>query len=76
MLGWAFAEYLARLVGGIPMSQGEIVRPRDLGLGEGALAALSSAEVQALMAEGGTRRATRPPGRADRRRRARRLGPG
>ncbi len=54
MLGWAFAEYLARLVGGIPMSQGEIVRPRDLGLGEGALAALSSAEVQTLMAEGGT----------------------
>ncbi len=54
MLGWAFAEYLARLVGGIPMSQGEIVRPHDLGLDEGALAALSSAEVQALMAEGGS----------------------
>jgi (2S)-methylsuccinyl-CoA dehydrogenase len=54
MLAWAFAEYLARLVGGIPMSQGEIVRPRDLGLDEGALAALACAEVQALMAEGGT----------------------
>ncbi len=54
ILAWACAEYLARIVGGIPMSQGEIVRPRDLGLGEGALAALASAEVQALIAEGGT----------------------
>ena len=25
-------EYLAQIVGGIPMSQGEIVRPTDLGL--------------------------------------------
>jgi (2S)-methylsuccinyl-CoA dehydrogenase len=28
----ALAEYLAQVVGGIPMSQGEIVRPRDVGL--------------------------------------------
>jgi (2S)-methylsuccinyl-CoA dehydrogenase len=28
----ALAEYLAQIVGGIPMSQGEIVRPHDLGL--------------------------------------------
>jgi (2S)-methylsuccinyl-CoA dehydrogenase len=28
----ALAEYLAQVVGGIPMSQGEIVRPHDLGL--------------------------------------------
>ncbi len=28
----AFGEYLAQLVGGIPMSQNEIVRPYDLGL--------------------------------------------
>src|SRR5882672_8704554 len=25
-------EYLAQIVGGIPMSQGELLRPRDLGL--------------------------------------------
>ena len=25
-------EYLAQIIGGIPMSQGEIVRPADLGL--------------------------------------------
>jgi (2S)-methylsuccinyl-CoA dehydrogenase len=29
----AFAEYLARIAGGIPMNQVEIVRPHDLGLG-------------------------------------------
>jgi (2S)-methylsuccinyl-CoA dehydrogenase len=42
-------EYLAQIAGGIPMSQGEIVRPRDLGLSpsmvaqqvEGPLAALA-----------------------------------
>ncbi len=28
-----FAEYVNQMVGGIPMSQGEIVRPRDLGVG-------------------------------------------
>jgi len=28
----AFGEYLAQLLGGIPMSQGEIVRPSDVGL--------------------------------------------
>src|ERR1044071_374728 len=27
-----FGEYLAQMLGGIPMSQGEIVRPGDLGL--------------------------------------------
>jgi (2S)-methylsuccinyl-CoA dehydrogenase len=43
-------EYLAQIAGGIPMSQGEIVRPRDLGLSpsmvvqqvEGPLAALAA----------------------------------
>ena len=28
-------EYLAQIIGGIPMSQGEVVRPFDLGLGSG-----------------------------------------
>src|SRR5439155_23667712 len=58
-------EYLAQIVGGIPMSQGEMVRPRDLGLSpsmvaqqvEGPLAALMSgteprrARLVVLMAE-------------------------
>jgi (2S)-methylsuccinyl-CoA dehydrogenase len=61
----AVEEYLAQIVGGIPMSQGEMVRPRDLGLStsmvaqqvEGPLAALMSgteqrrARLVALMAE-------------------------
>ncbi len=33
------SEYLAQIQGGIPMSQGEIVRPGDLGLAAGAVAA-------------------------------------
>ena len=32
-------EYLAQIFGGIPISQGEIVRPADLGLSAGAVAA-------------------------------------
>jgi (2S)-methylsuccinyl-CoA dehydrogenase len=58
-------EYLAQIVGGIPMSQGEMVRPRDLGLStsmvaqqvEGLLAAFTSgteqrrARLVALMAD-------------------------
>ncbi|MEM6668253.1 MAG: acyl-CoA dehydrogenase family protein [Pseudomonadota bacterium] len=32
LLQVAFGEYLAQLRGGIPMSQGEMVRPQDLGL--------------------------------------------
>jgi (2S)-methylsuccinyl-CoA dehydrogenase len=58
-------EYLAQIVGGIPMSPGEMVRPRDLGLSpamvaqqvEGPLAALAvgadqrRARLVALMAE-------------------------
>ncbi len=32
MLQAAFGEYLAQIHGGIPMSQGEIIRPADLGL--------------------------------------------
>ncbi|TXH34353.1 MAG: acyl-CoA dehydrogenase [Rhodospirillaceae bacterium] len=39
----AFAEYLAQLGGGLAMSQGEIVRPSDLGLSAHDLAALDPA---------------------------------
>jgi (2S)-methylsuccinyl-CoA dehydrogenase len=33
----AFAEYLSRLAGGLPMSQGEIIRPHDLYVDDNAL---------------------------------------
>jgi len=39
----AFGEYLNQLAGGIPMSQGEIVRPADLGLSEDDVAAFRAA---------------------------------
>jgi (2S)-methylsuccinyl-CoA dehydrogenase len=41
ILQLGFGEYLAQIVGGIPMSQGEIVRPSDLGLGASDLQTLS-----------------------------------
>ena len=55
MRDWAMAEYLARIEGGIPMSQVEIVRPADLCLPEAAILAFSGdAAVRGLIAEGGT----------------------
>ena len=48
-----FGEYLAQLKGGIPMSQGEIVRPEALGLGPKDLAAFETGTVSAMIAEGG-----------------------
>jgi (2S)-methylsuccinyl-CoA dehydrogenase len=48
----AFGEYLAQLRGGIPMSQGEIVRAADLGLAETELRRLAVPAVVALAAEG------------------------
>ena len=45
----AFAEYLAQLQGGIPMSQGEMARPHDLGL-----AADLNAAAQTLILTGNT----------------------
>jgi len=47
-------EYLAQIVGGIPMSQNEIVRPSDLGLGMGAVAARITPAVEHLIATGNT----------------------
>jgi len=47
-------EYLAQMVGGIPMSQGEFVRPGDLGLGPKDIAARLSATVEELIATGNT----------------------
>ncbi len=45
----AFGEYLAQMRGGIPMSQGEILRPSDLGIDA---SALDTPEVATLIARG------------------------
>jgi len=51
----AFAEYLARLAGGLPMSQGELVRPHDLYVDDNALHAfISSPAVSGLTRSGWT----------------------
>jgi (2S)-methylsuccinyl-CoA dehydrogenase len=51
----AFGEYLSQLAGGIALSQGEVVRPRDLGLAGEELQAFAAApEVAVLMADGNT----------------------
>ena len=47
-------EYLAQIQGGIPISQGEIVRPSDLGLSSAAVAARITPDVEALIVSGNT----------------------
>ena len=47
-------EYLAQIIGGIPMSQGEIVRLADLGLNAAAVAARLNPAVEHLIAYGNT----------------------
>jgi (2S)-methylsuccinyl-CoA dehydrogenase len=47
-------EYLAQIVGGIPMSQGEVVRPSDLGLSSTQVAARISPAIEGLIAGGNT----------------------
>src|SRR5580658_8508585 len=47
-------EYLAQILGGIPMSQGEIVRLADLGLSHAAVAARATPAVEHLIAYGNT----------------------
>jgi (2S)-methylsuccinyl-CoA dehydrogenase len=54
----AFGEYLAQLAGGIPMSQNEIARPADLGLGGDDVDAFLTPTVRELIASG-TRREIR-----------------
>ena len=50
----AFGEYLAQLAGGIPLSQGEMVRHGDLGLGHDALKMLFVTEASELARNGNT----------------------
>ena len=54
-----FGEYLGQLAGGIPMSQGEILRPHDIGLDDEALAPLEAPAVRKLMREANTDAARR-----------------
>ena len=48
------AEYLAQVIGGIPMNQGEIVRAQDLGLAPGRPAELLGEAGAELIADGGS----------------------
>ncbi len=50
----AFGEYLWQLYGGIPMSQGEIVRPQDLGLSQDDQRILMAPAVMTLTQQGNT----------------------
>ena len=53
----AFGEYLSQIIGGIPMSQHEIVRPWDLGLSSEDLQDALSPEVLALTRNGNSQAA-------------------
>ncbi len=48
----AFGEYLAQIAGGIPMSQNEIARPRDMGLDDDDVAGFLTPTVRELIAAG------------------------
>jgi (2S)-methylsuccinyl-CoA dehydrogenase len=49
-----FSEYCAQLIGGIPMNQGEMVRPADLGCSQADMQLLFAAPIQRFIAEGKT----------------------
>lgn len=49
-----FGEYLAQLVGGVPMSQSEFVRPGELGLGDEAARFAQGEAVRAFLDTGNT----------------------
>ena len=49
-----FGEYLAQMGNGIPMNQGEVVRPQDMGIDQSAVAALATPSVQKLIFNGNT----------------------
>ncbi len=53
----AFGEYLWQIYGGIPMSQGEILRLQDIGLSQDDMRALMQPEVMALTQSGNTQAA-------------------
>jgi len=47
-------EYLAQIFGGIPMNQGEIVRPADFGLARDAIASFRTEAIETLIETGNT----------------------
>ncbi|MAI89928.1 acyl-CoA dehydrogenase family protein [Ponticaulis sp.] len=47
-----FSRYLAELVGGIPMNQGEIIRPHELGVEDAAASLAATPVVKELITEG------------------------
>jgi (2S)-methylsuccinyl-CoA dehydrogenase len=49
-----FGEYLAQLVGGVPMSQNEVARPTELGVSRAAMALADDAAVARFLADGNT----------------------
>jgi (2S)-methylsuccinyl-CoA dehydrogenase len=49
-----FGEYCAQMRGGIPMNQGEVIRPADLGLTDADLSLLSHAAIERFVREGKT----------------------
>jgi len=53
-LQMVFGEYLAQLAGGIAMSQGEVVRPADLGMDESEVEALRRSASGRLITRGNT----------------------
>ena len=57
MVAIGIGEFLAQIAGGIPMSQGEIVRPADLGLSAASVAARLAGPIEGLMAGNDERRA-------------------
>ncbi len=59
LLAQGFGEYLARIAGGIPMSQGEFVRPHELGLSPDQVDAFLGPAVRRLIRDGNS-----PPTRA------------
>jgi len=54
-----FGEYLQQLIGGIPMSQGETLRPNDLDLDDAAVRALAEDPAVQSLARGGNTNAAR-----------------
>lgn len=52
-----FGEYLWQIYGGIPMSQGEILRLQDIGLGQDDMRALMAPEIMTLTQHGNTQAA-------------------
>ncbi len=53
----AFGEYLAQIQGGIPMSQGEMLRLQDIGLTREQMAGLMTPEIMTLTERGNTQAA-------------------